>query len=102
MWQEWEPDPEAEALESGSLPVLWCWGWTEDREQLAQALFRLGFCEFMGGADGAWQNAERAELDHGWVCSEDGTGDERTLYELRSGATGVDPKPATFVRLQSS
>ena len=91
MWQEWEPDPEAE-LPEGVAPALWCHGWTVSKDALAQAFYRLGFAQDLGGA---WKLTERTELRHTYVCTEDGEGDERTLYECEI-SDGIDPIAVTF------
>lgn len=90
MWQEWEPDPEAEMPE-GPAPALWCHGWTVSKDALAQAFFRFGFADDLGAG---WRLAERTDLRHTYVCTEDGSGDERTLFEC--SAEGSDPRAVTF------
>ncbi len=89
MWYEWEPDPEVEA--SGPAPTLWCDGWVVGKDALALAFFRFGFADDLGGG---WRLAESHDLRHTYICTEEGQGDERTLFECdRSGA---DPRPVTF------
>lgn len=90
MWQEWEPDPEAEMPE-GPAPALWCEGWTTSKDALVVAFFRFGFAADMGAA---WRLLDVTDLRHTYVCTEEGEGDERTLYECLSG--GVDQRPVTF------
>jgi hypothetical protein len=87
-WQEWEGEDNAE---------LWCRGWSMDRTSLAMDLYRLGYASRMGGEGGAFDMAERATLRETWVCTEDSSGDERTLAEC-DGSAG-DPQPVTFVIL---
>lgn len=94
MWHEWEPDPEAEMPE-GPVPVLWCRGWTTSKDALPQAFYRFGFADDLGGG---WRLTERAELRHTYLCTEDGSGDERTLAEC--GDDGVDPCAATLVTIR--
>jgi hypothetical protein len=91
MWNEWEPDPEAEMSE-GPAPALWCDGWTTSKDALAVALFRFGFAPDMGAG---WRLSEITELRHTYLCTEDSAGDERTLYECEP-SEGNDPRAVTF------
>lgn len=91
MWLEWEPDPEDPYAEA-SAPLLWCYGWTMAKDQLATALFRFGFADDLGAG---WRLADDLDLRHTYICTEDGSGDERTFYECLPSESS-DPRPVTF------
>lgn len=82
-------------MPEGPAPVLWCRGWTISKDELAQAFYRLGFADSLAGG---WQLAERSDLRHTYVCTEDGTGDERTFFEC--SLDGSDPRPVTFATVR--
>lgn len=90
-WSEWEPDPESDDEGSGSA-LVWCWGWTADRSDLVVVLYRLGFADTMGDA---YRMVDDVELRHVHLCTEDASGDERTLT-VCDGGSG-DARPATMV-----
>lgn len=82
-------------MPEGSAPALWCHGWAVSKDALAQDFFRLGFAQDLGAG---WRLAERTTLRHTYVCTEGGSGDERTLFECT--AAGVDPRAVTFATLE--
>jgi len=92
VWAEWEPDPELEA--EGPAPALWCHGWAVEKDGLAQAFYRFGFAPDLGAG---WRLAERTDLRHTYLCTEDGSGDERTFFECADA--GSDPHPVTFAMI---
>lgn len=93
MWQEWEPDPELDS--EGPAPALWCHGWSSSKDGLAQAFYRFGFASDLGEA---WRMVEDTDLIHTYVCTEDGSGDERTFFEC--SLDGSDPRPVTFATVR--